>query len=471
MAERPNIVLITTDQQRFDTIAALGNQHIYTPHLDWLTDEGVTFTRAYADCPICMPSRATMMTGKTGYNSGLIGNKPKPVPMQTYPTLPGLLTQAGYQTRAQGKMHFHPMRANYGFEHMELPLDYYRERSRCGYAHMPKEHGVGENEVTPVISTVHESESLTHWTVRRSIDFIETRDETRPFFLWTSFTKPHPPLDPCANYWALYDGRPVPAPVHGEWSQDRESMPQGFLSSTYVLNNIWRMSEAQIADVRRAYYACITQIDYQLGLLIARLREMELLDNTWIVFTSDHGDMLGDHHMGAKSVLLEGSAHVPMIVRPPASRLRGTRVDRLAQVADVMPTILAAAGVQAPGDQDGVDLMTLVDGGEDRTFYGCCGMHFGVIDGPWKYTWCGTGDELMFNLAEDPMEQNELIRSGQAGEQLQRLRALLIERMTAQGSEHVKDGELVPGEPIGGPEECGRWPGFHTTGYPCDVLH
>ena len=151
--KKPNILLITTDQQRFDTLAALGNAHIYTPHLDWLCDEGIAFTRAYTDCPICMPARATLMTGRHGYSLGLTGNDTAVLPLAVNPTLPGLLTQAGYQTRAQGKMHFHPMRSNYGFEHMELPMDYYRECGRHPAEGLPKEHGVGENETTPVIST------------------------------------------------------------------------------------------------------------------------------------------------------------------------------------------------------------------------------------------------------------------------------------------------------------------------------
>src|SRR5690554_5698253 len=111
--KKPNILFITTDQQRFDTIHALGNRHIYTPHLNWLVDQGVTFTRCYSDSPICMPARATIMTGKHGYTTGLTGNNEDIRPMVDHATLPQVLTQNGYQTRAQGKMHFTPMRANY----------------------------------------------------------------------------------------------------------------------------------------------------------------------------------------------------------------------------------------------------------------------------------------------------------------------------------------------------------------------
>ncbi|MGL4345556.1 MAG: sulfatase-like hydrolase/transferase, partial [Cellulosilyticaceae bacterium] len=185
MSTKQNIILITTDQQRFDTIQKLGNQAIFTPHLNWLVSEGITFTRCYADCPICVPSRTTIMTGKKGYTSGITNNQNHYEVMTQNKTLPKILGEYGYQTRAVGKMHFEPARAHYGFEHMLLPLDYYREYKRKSDVVRPKHHGVGENEVEPVISTVHENDSLTTWTVDQSIDFIETRDTTRPFFMWT----------------------------------------------------------------------------------------------------------------------------------------------------------------------------------------------------------------------------------------------------------------------------------------------
>lgn len=472
---RPNILLITTDQQRFDTIAALGNQEIFTPHLDWLVDEGVAYTRAYSDCPICVPARCTIMSGKHGFNLGITGNSGMEKGMKDRPTLPGLLTAAGYQTRAQGKMHFTPMRCNYGFEHMELQLEYYRFIQRRGGA-QPKEHGVGENEMTPVISTVSEQDSLTHWIVQRSIDFLETRDDTRPFFMWTSFGKPHPPLDPCANYWALYANREVSPPVVGDWSETVEGTPQGFMAATYCLNNAWRMSESQLMDVKRAYYACITQVDYQLGLMFARLREMGLLENTWIIFTADHGEMLGDHHMGAKSVYLEPSTHVPLLIRPPSGSRdekpeKGRRVETLAQLADVMPTILGIAGVDGPADMDGVDLRSL--GGEDRLFVGTCSRDQHVaMRGRMKLCFAARGgDELLFDLEKDPREQHNLVNDPACADTLEVLRKDLRQHLAAHAPALIKDGKISPLPPIAGPREVRKWPGFHSTVVQSDVLH
>ena len=463
---KPNILLITTDQQRFDTIHALGNDHIYTPHLNWLSDEGVAFTRCYSDSPICMAARATIMTGTHGYTNGLTGNNNDVVPMRSRPTLPGILTANGYQTRAQGKMHFHPMRANYGFEHMELPMDYYR--SLEGGPYTPKGHGVGENEIEPVISTVDETRSATYWTVRRSIDFLETRDDTRPFFLWTSFAKPHPPFDPCFNYWSLYQNKRLPAPAGGGWSADPGCAPQGFYAPTYTLNNGYRMSEEQKADVKRAYYACITQIDYTLGLLFARMREMGLLENTWIIFTSDHGDMMGDHGIFAKSVFFEGSAHIPMIVRPPAaswktSPLQGERCDTLVTLADVMPTVLGVAGASAPNlETDGANMMDFVGADTaDRVFYGnSTDTLFAVIKNGYKYMWARQGGgELLFDTASDPSEQHDLSQVNPA------LAAELRETM------FNKLGRFEALPPVTSARGAAKWPGFHSTVYACDVLH
>ena len=197
MSEQPNILFITTDQQRFDTIAALGYDHMITPQLDWLCDEGIAFTRAYSSSPVCVPARATIMTGLHGDSTGCTSNKRDLKPLANHPTLPQLLTKAGYQTRAQGKMHFRPSRCHYGFEQMELEADYYRHMSKQGIN--VSRHGLALNQIAPGRASVPHGQSATEWVADRSIDFLETRDPTRPFFLWTSFEEPHPPFNPVKN--------------------------------------------------------------------------------------------------------------------------------------------------------------------------------------------------------------------------------------------------------------------------------
>ena len=473
MPERPNILLITTDQQRFDTIAALGNHQIYTPHLNWLADTGIAYTRCYTDCPVCMPARATMMTGLPGYAHGLVGNDTTCLPMRDHPTFASLLTQAGYQTRAEGKLHFHPMRALYGLEHADLPMDYFNEMRRLGRA-STRAHGVGENEMEPALNTLPEQDTLTHWTVRRSMEFLDSRDPTRPFFLWTSFAKPHPPFDPCLPYWELYRDAPLEPPAVGDWAQDPARAPLGFYKPTFYLNNFWRFSPEQQRSAKRAYYACLTQIDYNLGLLFARMRELELLQNTWIIFTSDHGEMLGDHRMGAKSVFFEGAAHIPFLIRPPAAFGQDgppQRCGKLATLADLAPTILHLAGVRAPSQMRGRDLLTYLDEGNEQDFFGDCEhTYFAVISGRYKYTWTRLGGgELLFDLQDDPRELHDLARLG--GGELVRMRGKLAAWMQAHCPACVRDGQLLAGPGIAGPQDVPRFPGLNTTLLPRDSYH
>lgn len=480
---KPNIILITTDQQRFDTIQALGNHTIYTPHLNWLTDEGMTYTRTYAECPICVPSRTSIMTGIRSYVSGITQNCDQSAVMKSVKTLPQVLTENGYQTRAVGKMHFSPARAHYGFEHMELPFDYYRMMQRNYGQGVPKLHGVGENEVEPVISTVDENRSLTHWTVDRSVDFLETRDDTRPFFLWTSFAKPHPPLDPCLNYWNLYETDDMEDPVYGDWSEDLETMPKGFLQSTFMLNNIHRLSPKQTRAVKRAYYACITQIDYSLGLLFSRLRELGLMNNTYIIFASDHGDMLGDHHMGAKMTFLEGSAHVPMIIKAPDGselywQTKGKRCDNIEELSYLYHTILSIAGIDNPSERaEKIDLTKDFLKNEKREFYGCCKdatSTYAVMNDRYKYIYTEAfGQQLLFDMENDSMEKQNLADKPEYFQVVEQMRGKLMEWAKKYNPDLITpEGNLKAVDAPETTESARKWPGFHTIH--CeefDVLH
>lgn len=478
--QRPNLLLITTDQQRFDTIRAGGNPHIRTPHLDWLVGSGIHFRRCYADSPVCVTSRATLITGQHWSSLKPYGNWTTDTAPDPSRTLPGLLTAQGYQTRAVGKMHYHPPRRNYGWEHMEILQDYYRYTARHPHLGIPMDHGMGQNEMEPVISTVPETHSLTRWIVERSIDFLETRDESRPFLLYTSFSKPHPPFDPCASYWELYRNATMPPPVYGDWSKTPQDVPASFLEPTWRLSSADTFSSELLADVRRAYYALITQIDYNLGILFARLRELDLLENTLILFTADHGEMLGDHHMGAKSVFFEGSAHVPLIVRPPQGVLeeeRGTACDALTCLADVMPTFLGTAGSGPPADlpMDGIDLLAAARGESNReVFFGEYTDYHCAIAGDLKYLYTTAGGaELAFDLARDPYEQRDLLTAGEKAEEVARLRSLLTEHLARLGHDAVKEGRLAVLRPAPDRRACRRnsWPGLHTRHELKDVLH
>lgn len=475
---RDNILLITTDQQRFDTIQALGASYVFTPHLNYLAAEGISFTNCYSDCPICVPSRTTIMIGNRGYESGVVSNAAHTRVMMertdAKTTLPSLLTNAGYQTKAMGKMHFSPARAHYGFEEMTLPLDYMRMYDKNQECARPKIHGVGECEIEPVLSTVDVKDSITTWTVDGSVDFLETRDPTRPFFLWTSFTKPHPPFDPCRDYWELYRDISVPEPIRGDWSKTLETTPQGFLAGTYENTNIHLFSSEQIRASRRAYYALITQIDYALGRLFGCLREQNLLENTWVIFTSDHGEMLGDHFMAHKNLFFEGSAHVPLIIMPPLGRTfeRNCINPYLAEINDIYPTILSIAGIPLPSHATGTDLMKLC---EDRSFFGTSlNQHFCVMEHQMKLIYCACGGHtLLFDLKKDPYETHDCSHDPEYQEVFAHLWEQMMQKIEtnlpdALNEDHTLkkwDAPSFPGQ------TKQKWCGFHYHDYTIDTFH
>jgi arylsulfatase len=499
----PNVILITTDQQRFDTTGPAAPRFLRTPHLDHLARDGVTFSRAYADCPVCIPSRVTIMTGRYGFNHGMTSNGALPdgtLPIDPARALPARMRGLGYQTVAVGKMHFSPPRARYGFDEMILPDDYYHFLRRYGAAMgvgQPMQHGLGQNELYPGMATVPESATLTAWIVDQCVDFVKRRrDPTRPFFLWCSFSKPHPPLDPPEPYYSMYRDAPLPEAWIGDWAAlESGRCPESFRR--------WRegrsfdlLAPETLRAARAAYYGLITQIDYNIGRLFGALDDHHLFDETAFLFTSDHGEMLGDHYGGAKQYFYEGSAHVPFILRLPdsfESRPVGATLEHPVCLADVYATLVAAGGGDVSGqggalgsdEGDGQDLVALATGRLERPrqwLEGACGRPqpkwHGLTDGRWKYIYYfGDGIEQLFDLQVDPHELTDLAAAPPAAEprsKLDECRALLIERLQRRESPLVHDGRLAV---LGMPEESvasrRARPGFgyHTSEFPADVRH
>jgi arylsulfatase A-like enzyme len=278
----------------------------------------------------------------------------------------------------------------------------------------------------------------------------------------------------------MYAQAAVPEPIHGDWSRSAEDVPSGFMGATWMLNNADRFTPELIRDCRRAYYALITQVDYNLGILLARLRELNLLDNTTIIFTTDHGEMLGDHHMGAKSLFLEGAAHIPLLLRPAKclglESRRGAVCDALVCLADLLPTCLAATGATALDGQrmDGVNLLPIINGAAGRTtLFGECQDYHCVWDGDFKYHFSAAGGaELLFNMREDPREQRELIRAGAHAAVHAALREKLRARLAQYRHPAARDGRLAATHAAPDPRLTrGNWPGFHSPRLTCDVSH
>lgn len=484
--ERPNILLITTDQQRYDTVGRYAPPFLRTPHFDHLCREGVVFSAAYADCAVCVPARISIMNGKYATTHKMTSNGLSSSVMGREGTLPSLLRTLGYQTAAIGKMHFGPERCRHGFDEMILPSDYYREMKLSGRYLQPMRHGLGQNELYPAMATVPEAETLTSWIAEKCVEYIrERRDPTVPFFLWCSFSKPHPPLDPPEPYYSMYRNCPIPEPVFGDWSEG-DSCPRPFrrFRESWSLDLI---PAEVIREARAAYYGLITQIDYNMGRVFAALQDLDMFNDTLIIYTSDHGEFLGDHHTGGKIFFYEPSSHVPFVLRMPKNwnnRRHGSVVSLPVTHADILPTLVIAAGGIYP-DCDGQDLIALARGeikearryidfisgdsvGDDRA-------SIGITDGKWKYIWYPEGGiEHLFNLEEDPGEIKNLAEESNFGDRLKELREELIRRHMKRDFGFVEDNHLVRLPPKGDTTIDRRncaWPGYHTEDYPVDVRH
>ncbi|CAG7635644.1 arylsulfatase [Paenibacillus allorhizosphaerae] len=463
--QRPNVVLIMTDQQRWDTLGCYGNEVIQTPNLDWLASEGTVFDSAYSPSPSCIPARACLLTGMDPWNTGILGmgrGGERHMGIGFEHTLPGELAKAGYHTQGVGKMHFYPQRSLNGFHHTVLDesgreedprftSDYKQwfERNKTGEYGMT-DHGIGWNSW--MARPYHAPEFLhpTNWTVNESLKFLKQRDPSKPFFLKTSFARPHSPYDALPYFFELYMQKNLPKAQVGEWAAMHD-VPKD-ASST----DAWRgvRSDEDIRQARAGYYGSINHIDHQIGRLLSYLKGSGLMNNTVVIFTSDHGDMLGDHHLWRKTYAYEGSAHIPLIVKLPKSMGRTVeRTDAPVLLQDIMPTVMEAVGLDIPQTVDGKSVIGAMKGrsaeardfihGEHSTCYSEEQEMQYVTDGRVKYIWFPRiGTEQLFDLSSDPYELTDLAQRPEHREQLAAWRQRLISVLEPR-SAGMTDGDRL----------------------------
>lgn len=425
---RPNILLITTDQQRYDALGINGNRVLETPNLDSLAARGVNFDRAYVTCPVCIPARRSLISGQhpkthglRWYQDGLDFDPPY--------TMPGILSAAGYQTQLVGKLHLHPMGKRYGFDHMVLSEtshsrptspqqprnDYVRWLKSQGIDDHPHFHGISANG--RVVSTWPLEERFHHinWLTREATRFLcEDRDPTVPFFLHLSHFHPHPPLVPTRDYLDRYLAKKMPPPAIGDWAVQGECPPGNPADSA-----LGPFPPEIIERARAAYYALINHLDDSIAHVIDRWREYgnpRIKEPLYVIFSSDHGEMLGDHHLFRKSLGYEASAHVPFFISGYNVDLTPGRSDALCCWEDVLPTVADLAGVELPGPSDGRSLAPICRGEDDprarEHIFGMCQAEFSnyfLVHGDHKYIWFPqTNEEQVFNLRSDPEENTDL---------------------------------------------------------------
>lgn len=362
-AKRPNILLLFTDQQRFDTIAALGNPFIKTPAMDRLVREGTAFTRGYSPSPVCISGRCSLVTGQPAHMTGSTDNFP---PKKDFPSFMEHLQKAGYQTHGTGKMHFSPdLYKLWGFEARDIQeevvhkgSDYHKDMLARGYDHVLEDGGMrSEYYYIPQPSQFKPEDHQSSWVADRSIAFLKNRDTSRPFFLWSSWVKPHPPFESPVPWSKLYRPEEVGHPYRPEGGEELLTF-WNRVQNRYKWRDNGR-DENLIRTIRAAYMACISFVDYNISRVLEELGDE--LDNTLVILTADHGEMLGDYGSFGKRCMLDPAVRVPMLVRWPKNFAAGKTCETPVSLLDIWPTLMAAAGVEevpAPG----ADLKRIADG-------------------------------------------------------------------------------------------------------------
>lgn len=464
---KPDILLIMPDQMRGDCLSLLGHPAVRTPKLDDLARQGAMFRRAYATVPSCIAARHALLTGRYPQTSGVVGFAGKP--LET-PPFPELLGKAGYVTVLVGRnMHQVPDSDPCGYQTRILGSTYvsgdeYDKFLRTnapesgGITHLvEKQLGISYNTSSAQTWPLAESLHPTVWVAARSCEAIAEARSDQPLFLTASFYAPHPPLFPPARYFDALADRKLPAPARGNWVNWTELSPMG----NKVGNRILLEGDA-LRKVQAGYFGLIEQIDAEIAKVIIEFKARSARHGRpWlIVFTSDHGEMLGDHGYFRKCEPYEGSANIPLIIvgSPELAILPGLRCNQPVCLEDVMPTLLQFAGLARPAGIDGVDLTPVLRGepavirpwlhSEHAPSYSPQQSFHALTDGRFKYIWRPTdGSEQLFDLQNDPKEERNLAKDPASLAMLEQWRARLIQRL-APRPEGFSDGHrLIPGRP------------------------
>lgn len=485
MHKRPNLLFILTDQQRADTIAALGNSIIRTPNLDRLVREGVAFTRAYTPAPVCVPARCALHYSQDPARTGCFDNG-NSMPTDR-PSYADALTAAGYRTHAIGKCHFVPdLHALRGFQTRQwqeelvgdpLKDDYLRFLRDENFGHLTDPHGVrGEMYYIPQPAQLPARLHPTQWVSDQSCQFIrEHATADRPWFLQTSFIHPHPPFCPPAPWHKLYRGKSMPLPF----------IPDAAEALTFFVNrhqNRYKYRDRGwdvnlIRQIKAYYYACISFIDFQIGRLLDSLESTGQLEHTLILFSSDHGEMLGDYGCFGKRSMHDASAQIPMLARWPDRAMQGTRCEKPVSLIDIGPTLLAAADAAPEPTFDGIDLARTARGESKRAQvfsqfrWGGDGL-YAVMDERWKYIYSAPDDrEIFFERAGHALPERAV--ESPPEDVKQRLKAALLAHVSHERCEAVDGNDwrrwprrTMPTDPDAGLLiQDHAWANQHIPGY------
>ncbi|MBI1299829.1 sulfatase-like hydrolase/transferase [bacterium] len=359
--KRPNILWFCTDQQRYDTIHALNNPHIHTPNLDRLMAEGVAFTRTYCQSPICTPSRASFLTGcyPSTVHGCMNGNEYWD---EAAPLVTKLLKDVGYDCGLAGKFHLtgtanrrEPRPEDDGYRVFHWSHDHEDRFPDHDYAQWIASQGHSLAELRKDPASIPPELHQTTWCTDRAIDFLsEQRDG--PWLMSVNVFDPHGPFDPPQSYLDRYDPAALPPPLFRQSDlATQDQIPGDFQTPA-------RPPESFNAQqIKAAYYAMIELIDDNIGRLVAALEATGQRQDTLILFTSDHGETLGDHGLLLKGCrFYEGLVRVPLIISWPGHFEAGRISDALVELTDLAPTLLDVAGQSIPAHMQGRSLLPIL---------------------------------------------------------------------------------------------------------------
>lgn len=480
--EQPNILLLLTDQQRFDTLCCAGNERITTPHLDALAASGVRFSHAFTPTPVCVAARMSLITGHRAGRTHWVDNGKVPGPAPELPTLMTLLHAAGYRTHAAGKLHFGGR--HYGLQSIDAMEEVPEVRIDDDYLrylkahHLPHRYPHGIRDLLyyqPQTVDIPAEHAPNHWVAERAIDFLKdhVRYRRQPFFLWASWIAPHPPFAPCEPYASMYDPAAMPPPSYPD--RPITSLPSPAWVHRGRLDGA-HLDKERMRRIRALYYGLISHVDAGIGRILQTLEALGLRDNTVVIFTSDHGDMLGDHGLSQKNVPYEPSVRIPLILRWPGRTAEGRVSHDLVGLTDLLPTVIQGAKLDYLPEAGPLPEESLLfeEGG------GLASRRDGyVIDYGWGRTrwlavrtqthlyalWAAGGREELYDLRTDPEQRHDLIATEPELAARLRSRALLWERQNGLADSFDGENFRVYAEPEPPAEPFGtvvmnqaRWP-------------
>jgi len=458
--EPPNVLFLHTDQQRYSALGCAGNDAIQTPHLDRLADEGLRFSRAFVQSPVCMPSRESYLTGRYPSELGIFRNG-SPLP-EDVRTLPEYLNSRGYDTANLGKLHFLPHAArdhtqphpSYGFDHLEISdepgcyPDAYRawvarqepdalddvsvglppaaKRQQPASVKRGIEHPQHRFPKEPVPFPADDDLTHTAFVARRTIDYLERHRDDR-FLCVSGFYSPHSPWVAPRRFIEMYDPGELPVPeLPDELERQRADLSADAPEDP-------TFSEAERRGAYRGYYAMVSEVDHWVGQILDTLSELGIREETLIVFTSDHGEDLGDHCSYGKGFpARDNVSRVPLVVAGPGVE-GGRVVDGLVELVDLVPTLIDLTGGPVPSDLQGNTLAPALAGeAVPERDAAVTESHDGKVlrTDQYRYTISTDGEERLYDLAEDPMEYDDVSDDPEYNEAITDCRRRLLQRLS-----------------------------------------